>query len=345
MKIANPIRVLVVDDSAVVRQVFSTELNQEEDIEVVATAPDPYVARDKIVQFKPDVVVLDIEMPRMDGITFLRKLMHYLPLPVIIVSSLTQKGGKLALEAMEAGAVDVMCKPGAAYSVADMSTALADKIRAAAASALRQTTPPPPESSAPPARLSLTSTTNKIIAIGASTGGTQAIQEVITRFPRNAPGTVIVQHMPEHFTKSFAERLNTICEMEVREAQHNDSVIPGLILIAPGNYHMLLGRSGARYYVEVRPGPLVCRQRPSVEVLFKSVAKYAGANAVGAILTGMGADGADGLVEMRKAGAHTIAQDEKSCVVYGMPKEAVNRGGACEVLPLNQIAGALLAHA
>jgi two-component system chemotaxis response regulator CheB len=191
----------------------------------------------------------------------------------------------------------------------------------------------------------MTATTNKVIAIGASTGGTQAIEAVITRFPRNAPGTVIVQHMPEHFTASFAERLNGLCDIEVREARDGDSVIPGLALIAPGNYHMLLRRSGARYYVEVRTGPLVCRQRPSVEVLFKSVAKYAGSNAIGAILTGMGADGADGLVEMRKAGAHTIAQDEKTSVVYGMPKEATVRGGACEVAPLDRVAEALLSHA
>ncbi len=340
------IKVIVVDDSAIVRKIFSDELTKDPDIEVIATAPDPYVARDKIVQLQPDVVVLDIEMPRMDGITFLKKLMTYYPLPVIIVSSLTPQGSKMALEAVEAGAVEVMCKPGSSFSVADMSIMLIDKIKAAAfanvkkiqetiaSSATRKTT-----------RLSLTQTTDKIIAIGASTGGTQAIQEVITRFPANAPGTVIVQHMPEHFTKSFADRLNTLCEIEVREAQNNDSVVPGVALIAPGNYHMILRRSGARYYVEVKTGPLVCRQRPSVDVLFKSVAKYAGANAVGALLTGMGADGAEGLLEMKNSGAHTIAQDEKSCVVFGMPAEAIKRGAASEVLPLDKIAESLLKHA
>jgi two-component system chemotaxis response regulator CheB len=345
MNIGSPIKVLIVDDSAIVREVLSTELSREKYIDVIGTAPGPYVARDKIVQLNPDVILLDVEMPRMDGITFLRKLMRYHPMPVIIVSSLTQQGGKLALEAMEAGAIDVMCKPGSAYSVADMSTALVDKIRGAAAARLPKQPPPVARADTTPSRLSMTATTNKVLAIGASTGGTQAIQEVITRVPKNAPGTVIVQHMPEHFTKSFAERLNTLCEVEVREAKNNDSVIPGVALIAPGNYHMLLRRSGARYYVEIRSGPLVCRQRPSVEVLFKSVAKYAGSNAIGAILTGMGADGAEGLAEMRKAGAYTVAQDEKTSVVYGMPKEAVARGGACESAPLDKIAEVLLTHA
>ena len=340
------IKVLLVDDSAVVREVFTSELSKEPDIEVVGAAPDPYVARDKIVQLSPDVVVLDVEMPRMDGITFLKKLMHFHPMPVIIVSSLTAKGGSLALEAMDAGAIDVMCKPGAAYTVGDMSVALADKIRAAAQAGMRMEKKTMAESKpVPQGRLSMTQTTNKIIAIGASTGGTQAIQEVITRFPANAPGTVMVQHMPEHFTKSFADRLNTLCEIEVREAKDGDSVLPGVALLAPGNYHMVLRRSGARYYVEIRTGPMVCRQRPSVEVLFKSVAKYAGANAVGAILTGMGADGAKGLREMRDAGAYTIAQDERSCVVFGMPKEAIKEGGACEVTSLDRIAAALLSRA
>ncbi len=340
------IRVLLVDDSAIVRQVFSRELSKEKDIDIVGMAPDPYVARDKIVKLNPDVLVLDIEMPRMDGITFLKKLMQYYPVPVVIVSSLTPKGGKVALEAIEAGAVEVMCKPGAAYSVGNISVALADKIRAAATLKGRLTKKR--KSSEAPSgkkRLAMSQTTNKIIAIGASTGGTEAIKEVLTRFPKNAPGTVIVQHMPEHFTASFAERLNDLCAIEVREARNNDSVVPGLALIAPGNYHMLLSRSGARYYVEVRNGPLVCRQRPSVEVLFKSVAKYAGSNAIGAILTGMGADGADGLLEMRQAGAYTVAQDEKSSVVFGMPKQAIDRGGACDIRPLGKIAETLINHA
>src|SRR5208283_4278360 len=245
------IKVLIVDDSAIVRQVFSTELGREPDIEVVGVAPDPYVARDKVVELTPDVLVVDVEMPRMDGIAFLRKLMAYHPVPVIIVSSLTPKGGAMAIEAMEAGAIEVMCKPGAAYTVGDMTTALADKIRAAATAKCRlkgrtADTQPPEQTE----RLALTRTTNKIIAIGASTGGTQAIEKVITRFPHNAPGTLIVQHMPERFTASFAERLDGICEIEVREARDNDSVVPGVALIAPGNYHMVLRRSGARYYVE-----------------------------------------------------------------------------------------------
>jgi two-component system chemotaxis response regulator CheB len=341
------IKVLIVDDSAIVRSIFTSELGRDPMIEVVGAAPDPYVARDKIVQLAPDVVLLDIEMPRMDGLTFLRKLMHYHPLPVIIVSSLTHKGGQMALEAIEAGAVEVMCKPGSAYSVSDMSLALLDKIKAAAEVNLKARGPAAakPAKPAQPERLSLTRTTDKILAIGASTGGTQAIQEVLTRFPPNAPGTVIVQHMPAYFTQSFAERLNTLSAIEVREARDGDSVVPGRALIAPGNFHLLLRRSGARYYVQVKTGPLVCRQRPSVDVLFKSVAKYAGANAVGALLTGMGADGADGLLAMRQAGAHTIAQDQRTSVVYGMPAEAAKRGAACEILPLDRVAASLLAHA
>ena len=338
------IKVMIVDDSAVVRSVLSTELAKDPEIEVVGTAPDPYVARDKIVQLSPHVILLDVEMPRMDGITFLRKLMHYKPMPVIIVSSLTPKGSQLALEAMDAGAVDVLCKPGSSYSVADMSEQLTFKIKAAAFAKIKvhDKTAAPPK---PVERLAMTKTTDKIIAIGASTGGTQAIEAVLTQFPGNAPGTVIVQHMPEHFTASFAERLNGLCTIEVREAKDNDSVIPGVALIAPGNYHMILRRSGARYFVQVKTGPLVHHQRPAVEVLFKSVAKYAGANAVGAILTGMGADGADGLLEMRKAGAYTIAQDEATSVVYGMPAEAAKRGAAVDILPLNRVATRLIQSA
>ncbi|MEI6808231.1 MAG: chemotaxis response regulator protein-glutamate methylesterase [bacterium] len=338
------IRVLVVDDSAIVRQVLTTELGHEPDIEIVGTAPDPYVARDKIVQLDPDVVLLDIEMPRMDGLTFLKRIMQYHPLPVIIVSSLTVRGGQIALEAIQAGAVEVMCKPGEAYTVGDMSVALADKIRAAASIKGRMAERKAIAKPVVTDRLAMSQTTNRIIAIGASTGGTQAIEAVITRFPGNAPGTVIVQHMPANFTKSFADRLNGLCDITVKEAEDGDSVIPGVALIAPGNRHMLLRRSGARYYAEVRDGPLVCRQRPSVEVLFKSVAKYAGSNAVGAILTGMGADGARGLLEMRQAGAFTVAQDEKTSIVYGMPKEAALCGGACEIVPLHRVAEVLIKH-
>jgi two-component system chemotaxis response regulator CheB len=333
------VKVLVVDDSAVVRKVFTEELSRERDIEVVGTAPDPYVARDKILKLKPDVVTLDIEMPRMDGITFLRKLMKYYPIPVVIVSSLTQEGSKLAMEALAIGALDVISKPSAAYSVGDMSLQLADKIRAVAGVKVgaRPKREEPECINEKPALHAMTETTNKIIAIGASTGGTEALKIVLTGMPLNSPGILVVQHMPAKFTTSFAERLNTLCEMSVKEAEDGDSVVNGRILIAPGNYHMLLKRSGARYYVQVKNGPLVHHQRPSVDVLFKSVADYAGVNAVGVILTGMGADGAVGLLQMRQTGARTIAQDEKSCVVFGMPKEAIKAGAVEEVVGLNDI--------
>ncbi len=336
------IRVLVVDDSAVVRQIFQRELSRAPGLTVVGTAPDPYVARDKIVKLKPDVVTLDIEMPRMDGVTFLRKLMKHHPLPVIVVSSLTAAGGQLALEAMDSGAVDVLSKPGAAYTVGDMSVELVDKIRAAARVKVERVGPAPRRNSPSPQRLSMTRTTNKVVAIGASTGGTQALQEVLTAMPATAPGILVVQHMPEHFTTSFAGRLNELCAIEVKEAADGDSVHPGRALIAPGNYHLLLRRSGARYYVQVKQGPLVCRHRPSVDVLFKSAAKYAGGNAVGVILTGMGADGADGLREMHDCGAKTIAQDERSCVVFGMPKEAIELGAVDRVEPISRISSAIV---
>lgn len=345
------IKVLIVDDSAIVRQVLSRELSRAEDIQIVGTAPDPYVARDKIVELKPDVVLLDMEMPRMDGLTFLKKLMKYYPLPVIIVSSLTIRGGELALEAMNAGAVEVMCKPGSSLSVNDMSGALIDKIRAAAWARVPKGGREPSGSgdtggrpAAEPVRISQAKMTETLIAIGASTGGTQAIQELLLQMPANSPGIVIVQHMPEQFTASLAARLNQICAMEVREARNNDSVKPGIALIAPGNYHMLLQRSGARFYVQVKSGPLMCGHRPSVEVLFKSTARSAGRNAVGVILTGMGKDGAGGLLEMKNNMARTIAQDEASCVVYGMPKEAVRLGAADAVLPLGSIPAKIIEY-
>lgn len=336
------IRVLVVDDSAIVRKVFTEELTKEKGIEVVGTAPDPYVARDKIVMLKPDVVTLDIEMPRMDGITFLKKLMRYYPLPVIIVSSLTTKGSQLAMEALSSGALEVVSKPSASYSVGDMSIQLADKIRAVAQVKVAARTGGARESSPQPGQKigshALAETTNKIIAIGASTGGTEALKAVLTRLPATTPGILIVQHMPAKFTTSFAQRLNDLCEMTVKEAADGDTVTKGLALVAPGNYHMLLKRSGARYYVVVKQGPLVHHQRPSADVLFQSVADYAGANALGIILTGMGADGAEGLLKMKTAGAKTIAQDEKSCVVFGMPKEAIKLGAVDKVVPLDDIA-------
>jgi len=340
-----PIKVLIVDDSAVVRNIFSRELSSDPDIEVVGTAPDPYVARDKIVELRPDVLTLDIEMPRMDGISFLRKLMQHYPIPVIVVSSLTQQGSDLALEALQEGAVEVMCKPGPAYSVGDMSLSLAEKIKAAARvnpRDLQKFKSVPQESQQ---KLSLTRTTNKIVAIGASTGGTQAIEYILTALPANSPAIAIVQHMPENFTKSFAKRLNTISKLDVKEAEPEDRLIPGRALIAPGNKHMVVRRTGAFYYVEVKNGPLVKRQRPSVEVLFDSVAQYAGKNAIGVILTGMGSDGADGLLKIKQSGAPTIAQDEKSCVVFGMPKEAIKLGAAEKILDLKEIPEAILSYA
>jgi two-component system chemotaxis response regulator CheB len=337
------IRVLIVDDSAVVRKVFSEELSKEADIEVIGTAPDPYAARDKIVKLKPDVVTLDIEMPRMDGITFLRKLMRYYPLPVIIVSSLTPKGGKMAMEALSIGALEVMSKPSNAYSVGEMSVQLVDKIRAVAGVRVKSPAAGADEKvltgNAPKA---LGETTNKIIAIGASTGGTEALKTVLTEMPPNAPGILVVQHMPAQFTTAFAERLNKISAITVKEANDGDSILNGTALIAPGNYHMLLRKSGARYYVQIKTGPMVHHQRPSVDVLFSSVAEYAGSNAAGAILTGMGADGAKGLLKMREAGARTVAQDEKSCVVFGMPKEAIKIGAAEKVVSLNNIGTTVL---
>jgi two-component system chemotaxis response regulator CheB len=341
---STPVRVLVVDDSAIVRKILTQELGRHAGIEIVGTAPDPYVARDKIVALNPDVLTLDVEMPRMDGITFLRQLMKYHPLPVIVLSSLTPEGGKTALEALEAGAVEVMCKPGGSYSVGDVCNTLVEKIKAASRARI-SATPIRATPGGPMPRLSMTETTNKIFALGASTGGVQALTCVLSALPANAPGTVVVQHMPAHFTTSFAQRLNGECAMQVKEAEDGDHVVPGHVLIAPGGLHMLLQRSGASYFVSLRDGPPVCRQKPSVEVLFNSVAKYAGANAIGAILTGMGDDGATGLRNMRAAGAHTIAQDEQSCVVFGMPKEAIARDAAENVLPLDKIAGSLIALA
>ncbi len=318
-----PIRVLVVDDSAVVRQLLTRELQRDPRIQVVGTAPDPYVARDKIVELRPDVLTLDVEMRRMDGITFLRKLMQYYPLPVVVLSSLTGRGTQTAIDAMAAGAVDVVAKPGSAYSVENLGAALIEKIKLASRAQVRGVSAESPGQVLPSPALS--KTTHLVLAIGASTGGVQALTEVLTRMPHAAPGIVIVQHMPAHFTASFAQRLDTACQIEVKEAADGDAVVAGRALVAPGGRHMLLQRSGASYYVAIRDGPEVFHQKPSVEVLFNSVAKCAGANAVGAILTGMGADGAEGLLNMRRAGARTIAQDEKSSVVFGMPGEAIRR--------------------
>ncbi len=336
------IKTLIVDDSAIVRKILSEELSRFPDIEVVGTAPDPFVARDKILKLQPQVITLDIEMPRMDGLTFLKKLMKHYPLPVIIVSSLTPKGSKLALEAMEIGAVDVIAKPGGSYSVGYMSDMLAEKIRIASVANISRRSDYQTDYEKPEPIRALAETTHKVIAIGASTGGTEALKEVLIKMPPNSPGIVVVQHMPANFTTAFAERLNSLSQVTVKEAGDNDSVTPGTALIAPGNYHMLLRRSGARYYVEVKDGPRVHHQRPAVDILFKSTAKYAGPNSIGVILTGMGSDGAEGLLEMKQAGAKTIAQDEKTCVVFGMPKEAIKLGAADKVVPLGQVAHEIL---
>jgi len=333
------IKVLVVDDSAVVRTVLSRQLAEDPDIEVVGTAPDPFVARDKIIKLKPDVLTLDIEMPRMDGLTFLRRLMHHHPMPVIIVSSLTPKGSRMCIEALESGAVEVLSKPGGAYTVGDMAETLVEKIKSAAhVNVARLSSAAPPST-----RLAaMAETTNKILALGASTGGTKALASILEAMPVNAPGTVITQHMPENFTRSFAERLNEISRMQVKEAEDGDSVATGNALLAPGNKHMVLRRSGSRYYVNVKDGPLINRHRPSVDVMFRSVARAAGANSVGVILTGMGGDGAKGLKLMKDAGAPTIAQDEASCVVFGMPRVAVELGAAEKVVSLDAIPGAIM---
>jgi len=341
------IRVLIVDDSAIVRRILTEALSAEPDVEVVGTAPDPYVARDKILALKPDVLTLDIEMPRMDGLTFLKKLMHFHPMPAIIISSLAQPSCLVALQALESGAVEVLAKPGGPYSVGELRHNLAQKVRAAAASRLRRAnsaTAASVEKPSPPCRLGATGLpSGTVLAIGASTGGTEAIAQVLKRLPRECPGIVIAQHIPAQFSLAFAKRLNEICAIDVKEAEDGDVIRTGLALIAPGDFHMLLRRNGGRYVVNIKTGPRVCYQRPSVDVLFSSVADAAGAEAVGVILTGMGNDGAQGLLKMRNAGARTIAQDEATCVVYGMPREAVELGATEQVLPLQAIAEAMLA--
>jgi len=331
------IKVLVVDDSAVVRNVLQQELARDPEVEVVGAAPDPFVARDLLLEREPDVVTLDVEMPRMDGITFLKKIMRYRPTPVVVVSSLTPKGGELAMEALASGACAVMCKPGAAYSVGDMTAELLETVKAVAASGLRRIPLPlEPVASAPVTALART--THQVVAIGASTGGTVAVERILAALPPNAPGVVVTQHMPEQFTRYFAQRLKQQTRLDVREARSGDSVVPGVVLVAPGNLHMLVKRSGARYVVEVKDGPRVNRHRPSVDVMFRSVARAAGRNAVGVLLTGMGGDGAHGLLAMREAGARTMAQDEATCVVFGMPKVAIDLGAVDAVLPLGRIA-------
>jgi len=337
---SSDVRVLIVDDSSIVRRVLKQELSRQPGIEVVGTAPDPYIARDKIINLQPDVLTLDIEMPRMDGLTFLRKLMKFHPVPTIIVSSLTPKGCETALACLEAGAVDVICKPGESYSVGEMATQLAETIRGAARANIQRVKQQIQAGDSPVRRSSgkaMIKTTHKVVALGASTGGTEALRSVLCALPKQSPGVIITQHMPAGFTRSFAERLNGMCELEVREAVDGDRVVPGLALLAPGNKHMKLNRDGARYIVRVCEGPRVCRHRPSVEVLFESTAQYAGRNAIGVIMTGMGRDGARGLLSLREAGSVTVAQDQASCVVFGMPKEAIECGGAQIISPLSDI--------
>ena len=351
---ARRIRVLIVDDSAVVRQTLSDVLASDPEIEVVGTACDPFVAAERMREQVPDVMTLDIEMPRMDGLTFLQKIMTQHPIPVVICSSLAEQGAQSSLKALEYGAVDIITKPrlGSKQFLEDSRVALCQTVKAAAAARLRPLRPSrvvEPKLTADailsPAAHAMAETTEKVVAIGASTGGTEALKALLEVLPADAPGIVIVQHMPEMFTRAFANRLDGLCHISVKEAECNDTVIRGRALIAPGNHHMLLKRSGARYYVDIKDGPLVCRHRPSVDVLFRSAARYAGQNAVGVILTGMGDDGASGLLEMKQAGAVTIAQDEATCVVFGMPKEAIKRCAVDKVLPLHAVPGAILAHA
>ena len=343
---------LVVDDSSVVRQTLSEILNSDPGIEVMGTAGDPFIAAEKIKERLPDVITLDIEMPRMDGLTFLQKIMSQRPIPVVICSSLAEEGSETALKAMEYGALEIITKPrmGTKRYLEESIIRICDAVKAAAMARPNRLTKPcivQPKLTADAVLAKSTTkamieTTEKVVVIGASTGGTEALRVFLETLPMDVPGMVIVQHMPEHFTTSFAKRLDDLCRVTVKEAQDNDTVIRGRVLIAPGNYHTLLKRSGARYYVEVKEGPLVCRHRPSVDVLFRSSARYAGRNAVGVIMTGMGDDGARGLLEMKEAGAFTIAQDEDSCVVFGMPQEAIKRGAADKVLPLVDIAGMVL---
>lgn len=338
------IRVLIVDDSAIVRKILSDALAGEPDLEVVGTAPDPYVARDKILSLRPDVLTLDIEMPRMDGLTFLKKLMHFHPLPTVVISSLAQTSCRAAVQALELGAVEVLPKPGGPYSVGELRNTLALKIRAAAASHVRRSAPAAPLSAdrCPPTANHSVLPAGTVIAIGASTGGTEAIAAVLTKLPASTPGIVIAQHIPPEFSRAFANRLNEICAIDVKEAQDGDTLRTGLALVAPGDFHMLLRKREGGYFVKVKTGPRVCYQRPSVDVLFLSVAEAAGREAVGVLLTGMGADGSQGLLTMCRAGARTIAQDEATCVVFGMPREAIALGAAEQVLPLATIPDAIL---
>ena len=341
------IRVLVVDDSALIRGVLKELLSQDPDIVVIGTAADPYIARQKIKELNPDVLTLDVEMPKMDGLTFLEKLMAGHPMPVVMVSSLTQQGCETTLRALELGAVDFSTKPtlDIKQGMELQADDLIHKIKAAAQATIRARKPVrghPDEPRKPIVHSAMLKTTDTIIAIGASTGGTEALRSILEVLPPNTPPIIITQHMPERFTKHFADQLNQLCQIRVKEAEEGDTVIPGQAIIAPGSYHMELKRSGARYHVHINQDPPVNRHRPSVDVMFQSVAQSAGSNSLGVILTGMGNDGAAGLLEMKKAGAYTMAQDEDSCVVFGMPKEAIKAGGVDKILPLGEIPAFML---
>jgi len=343
------IQVMIVDDSAVVRQTLTEILSKEDDISVLISASDPYDAAEKLKNNVPDVIILDIEMPRMDGLTFLKKIMMQHPLPVIICSSKAEEGSQNVFQAMQFGAVDIIQKPkvGTKEFIEESRVMICDAVRAAYLTHVKKISPGmhsvAPKLTAdvmlpmPSPNISI-DTTESVVVVGASTGGTEALRIFLEKLPIDCPGVVIVQHMPEHFTAAFASRLDGICEVSIKEAENNDTVLRGRVLIAPGNKHLLLKRSGARYYVEVKPGPLVSRHRPSVDVLFRSTARYAGKNAIGVIMTGMGDDGAHGMLEMKNSGAYTIAQDEESCVVFGMPKEAIKLGAVDKILPLEEIA-------
>jgi len=351
------IKVLIVDDSALVRQTLTQIFNSDPEIEVVGAVADPYFAVNRIKEEAPDVISLDIEMPRMDGLTFLRKIMAQHPIPVLIISTLSVKGGETALRALEYGASEVICKPkiNTQAALEEATITLCDAVKATYKSKIVKRREYLPKEFFVPKKFSadailakgkedapLLKTTDKVIAVGASTGGTEALRAFLSMMPVHCPGIIIVQHMPEVFTKSFAQRLNNICQISVKEAEDGDPVLRGQALIAPGNRHMMLSRNGARYIVKLDDGPLVNRHRPSVDVLFRSTTRYAGSNSVGVIMTGMGDDGAKGLLEMREAGAQTIAQDEESCTVFGMPKVAIEMEAAIHVLSLDKIAAKVL---
>lgn len=347
------VKVLVVDDSAVVRQTMKELLESDPQIEVMATAPDPFIAANKISEEIPDVITLDIEMPKMDGLTFLHKIMTQHPIPVVICSSLTEKGSATALKALEYGAVEIITKPklGTKQFLEESRIHICDTVKAAASINKKKLKicnfDIQPKLSADviiakPINQAMIQTTEKVVVVGASTGGTEALKIFLEVMPLDTPGIVIVQHMPENFTSAFAKRLDGLCRISIKEAENGDAVLRGRALIAPGNHHLLLKRSGARYYVEIKDGPLVSRHRPSVDVLFRSAARYAGKNAIGVIMTGMGDDGAKGMLEMKNAGARTLAQDEKSCIVFGMPHEAIKLGGVDKILPLEKLSGVVI---